>query len=111
MCQASVSRNNKIRSTASRNVSEGTISRDQGCGFLEIAGDSSRRWFRNKPPDGLHPGAAADADGRQAEAVSGEPAANHAENDIVIRGARIKSSLDFGGWQAGDLYYGTWVNK
>ncbi|XP_077933676.1 POC1 centriolar protein homolog A isoform X2 [Halichoerus grypus] len=62
-------------------------------------------------PDGLHPGAAADADRRQAEAVPGEPAANHAENNTVIRGARIKSSLDFGGWQAGDLYYGTWVNK
>lgn len=45
----------------------------------------------------------------------GEPAANHAENTTVIRGARIKSSLDLGGWgggwQAGDLYWGTWVNK
>lgn len=51
--------------------------------------------------DSLHPGAAADPDGRQAEAVSGEPAANHAENNTVIKGARIRSSVDSGwGWGA-----------
>ncbi|XP_011737853.2 POC1 centriolar protein homolog A isoform X1 [Macaca nemestrina] len=44
--------------------------------------------------DSLHPGAAVDTDRRQAEAVSGEPAANHAESNTVIGGARIRSSVD-----------------
>lgn len=51
--------------------------------------------------DSLHPGAAVDTDRRQAEAVSGEPAANHAENTTMIRGARIKSSVDLGGDRLG----------
>lgn len=33
----------------------------------------------------VHPGTAVDTGRRQAEAVSGEPAANHAENAIMIR--------------------------
>lgn len=51
--------------------------------------------------DSLHLGAAADTDRRQAEAVSGKPAANHAENNTVIRGTRIKSSVDLGGGRSG----------
>jgi hypothetical protein len=47
--------------------------------------------------DSVHPGAAADADRRQAEAVSAKPAANHAESNTVIRGLRIRSSDDLGG--------------
>ncbi|XP_053786318.1 POC1 centriolar protein homolog A isoform X2 [Desmodus rotundus] len=61
--------------------------------------------------DSLHPGAAADPDRGQAEAVPGEPAANHAESNTVIRGAGIKNSVDWGG-RAGRVWYcGTQVNK
>lgn len=71
-------------------------------------GSWGRRWRPlSLPPvvaDGLHPGAAADPDGGQAEAVSGEPAANHAESDTVIGGG-IRSLVDWG------LYCGTQVNK
>ncbi|XP_063105032.1 POC1 centriolar protein homolog A isoform X2 [Cavia porcellus] len=48
-------------------------------------------------PDSVHPGTAVDTDRRQAEAVSGEPAANHAESNTMIRGARIRSSVDLEG--------------
>ena len=61
--------------------------------------------------DSLHPGAAADPDRGQAEAVPGEPAANHAESNTLIRGAGIKNSVDWGG-RAGRVWYcGTQVNK
>ncbi|XP_021096897.1 POC1 centriolar protein homolog A isoform X2 [Heterocephalus glaber] len=46
--------------------------------------------------DSVHPGTTVDTDRRQAEAVSGEPAANHAESNTMIRGARIRSLVDWG---------------
>lgn len=61
--------------------------------------------------DSLHPGAAVDTDGRQAKAVPGEPAANHAENHAVIGEQESGAQSILGGWQARGLYCGTQVNK
>lgn len=61
-------------------------------------------------PDGLHPGAAADADGGQAEAVSGQPAANHAESDTVIGEQESGAQLSWGRRDRRGLCCGTRVN-
>lgn len=53
--------------------------------------------------DCVHSGTAADTDRRQAEAMPGKPAANHAETTTMMRGARIRSSVDWG-QQARVLY-------
>lgn len=91
-------------------VTGGAATRDEGPGWTlggksrqlalgQWAGAAEGSWLRGSQgswwplcplttaccvPDGLHPGAAADADGGQAEAVSGQPAANHAESDTMI---------------------------
>lgn len=66
--------------------------------WLILTPRAARQAFHPEPDtfsfaDSVHSGTATDTNRRQAEAVPGEPAANHAENATVMRGARIRSSV------------------